>query len=689
MTIPVHWFDAARILTMPARLPVGRALARIESERPNWVVIRRPVSFTPEVFYYALRPHELGQLVEDTVKGLGRTLKDVLDWTLEEALNLRETKGSTATRGERPDSVDLRGIEGPASLRAVHLNAAGEVTAIGEPPRAAAARPPSAPAPPPSPSMQPSRPGPKRSARPRGTAPAPVNITISAEAPEQAQIGSVIPVDFRLDLAGEGAPLRERIAAAVKAGKDIRVILTTSGGALKAVGPRIQAVQPPSAGKPVQGVFEVRAVEAGAAELALLFRQGGTELGSIRLAIEVVHGAPKSGKTSGLAPAAPRTPEDDDLLVLLIQQETEQVVIQDAGQPTRDVVTNVYYEYQLQSDELEFNYLTLRSRSLQDRGGGAARTAQAYVERIYDRVTQDVLSPEDMQRLERQVGALGAAMCAELFDPEVTRKLWPVRSKLRTIQVTSWEPYIPWELVRLKHPDTSEVDDRFLCEYGLVRSLPGECAPRALRFKDWAYLAATYPNGTAESVAGEVDYFTKTLPSRGIHPVPIAATYLGFLDALETPEFDVLHLACHGESQHQRIDEAVLQIGDELDANGQPRLVEMDTTTVKETAKLRRRRPLVFLNACESGRHGPSLTAWGGWPTAFLGAGAGAFVGTSWPVRDVPASKFAHAFYDALQKGETLSAAATAARLATKGEGDASWLAFKVYGHPCARQVMA
>ncbi|HET8625584.1 MAG TPA: CHAT domain-containing protein, partial [Gemmatimonadales bacterium] len=548
-------------------------------------------------------------------------------------------------------------------------------------------KPPAGGAPPPAPPPPPAAPSP-----PVATAPAPpaaaLKTTISAEAPEQATVGTIVLIDYRLELSGaDAAPLRERIEADVRPEETIRVILTTHGTAVQAQGSRIQEVQPPSPGNPVQGVFEVRAVEVATCQLALIFRQGGTELGSIRLPLEVVAGAPRAGTSQGVAAAAPRMPEDDELLVLLIQQETERVVVHNAGQPANEVVTKVWYEYQLQSDQLGLNYVTLTSRPLQDRGGSVARTAQAYVESIYERVTQDVLSPADMQRLEKQVAALGATMCGELFDPEVTRELWKVRPRLRAIQVTSWEPYIPWELVRLKHPDTGEVDERFLCEYGLVRALPGESGPRSLRLDKWAYLAATYPNGSAETVAGEVDYFTKTLPSRGIRPTTVAATYIGFLSALEAPDFDVLHLACHGESQHQKIEDAVLQIGDELDLTGRAQFIAVDATTVRQSAQLRKRRPLVFLNACESGRHGPSLTAWGGWPTAFLGAGAGAFVGTSWPVRDQPASKFAHAFYDALQQGDTLAAAATVARRATRGVGDASWLAFKVYGHPRARHA--
>jgi hypothetical protein len=404
-----------------------------------------------------------------------------------------------------------------------------------------------------------------------------------------------------------------------------------------------------------------------------MFRQGATELGQIAFSVLIVGATaePERERAHVRVEAAPRVRSDDEMLVLLIEQESHG--------------DGLCYEYRLHGESLDLNYLTLRSAPLLDRGGGAAATTLAYVDAIYERVTQDVLSRSDANRLQRQLRALGATMCGELFDPDVSRQLWALRDRIKTVQVVSWEPYIPWELLRLRNPDADQIDDRFLSEYGLIRSMPGAASPRELRLDDWHFLAARYPNGLEAPVAGEVDYFTETLPARGIQPVEISPGYDDFFDAIEEGDFDVLHIACHGESTHAHIENSVLIIGDEPGPGGEPVPLEVDAVTVRQDARFKKRRPLVFLNACESGRHGPSLTAWGGWPTAFLEAGAGAFVGTSWPVREKPAREFAHSFYDALLDGKTLSTAATKARMATKDLGDASWLAFKVYGHPHAR----
>jgi CHAT domain-containing protein len=74
-----------------------------------------------------------------------------------------------------------------------------------------------------------------------------------------------------------------------------------------------------------------------------------------------------------------------------------------------------------------------------------------------------------------------------------------------------------------------------------------------------------------------------------------------------------------------------------------------------------------------------------GWAQQFIAAGAGAFVGTLWPVRSESASLFAHAFYTLLAGGEPLGRAALLARRrAIQDEPDPTWLAYTVYGDPHA-----
>lgn len=336
------------------------------------------------------------------------------------------------------------------------------------------------------------------------------------------------------------------------------------------------------------------------------------------------------------------------------------------------------------------NYLERTSSPLKSAAGQPLGSERAFIEDLYRRVTQDVLSLTDARRLGRTVRAVGASLCEQLFDPDVTRELWQVRDRIQRIEIVSWEPFIPWEMLFLRSPERSGHGDNeglFLSEFGLIRSMPGLTHARELPMRRWKYLAAEYKNIDEVPVSGEVEYLRSTLPAKSIHPEAVAGTYDDFFDVLEAGDFDVLHLACHGKSDHGNIDSAELIIGDRKDAVGNGVPVSVDALTVRQEARLNQG-SLVFLNACESGRLGPSLTTWGGWPTAFLKAGAGAFVGTAWPVREKPATAFTRVFYDSLLQGDSLSDAATAARTAIKDMGDASWLAYKVYGHPFARRSL-
>jgi hypothetical protein len=294
----------------------------------------------------------------------------------------------------------------------------------------------------------------------------------------------------------------------------------------------------------------------------------------------------------------------------------------------------------------------------------------------------------DVRAFARELKGIGTDLCRQLLDDDFVRALWPVRDRIHAVHVTSWEPYIPWELLRLKHPDTEETDERFLGEYGLVRSLSGRKLTRRLAMRDWRYIVSEFPHGSAPAVGGEAAFLTDELPTRGIVAERIPSELDAVLDALAAGEFDLLHIACHGTADHTKIDASELVLGDRLTPAGVAD-VSLGPTTVREEAKLTARHPLVFLNACESGRAGASLTDLGGWPKAFLGAGAGAFVGTSWAVREKPAAAFARAFYDALLRDAPLAEAAREGRAAAKALGDGSWLAFVVYGEPTARRERA
>ena len=97
-------------------------------------------------------------------------------------------------------------------------------------------------------------------------------------------------------------------------------------------------------------------------------------------------------------------------------------------------------------------------------------------------------------------------------------------------------------------------------------------------------------------------------------------------------------------------------------------------------------RPLVFLNACRSA--GPRNRCFGldGFAEKFLRAGAGAFIGSLWEVGDRTALRFAAELYQMLEDDRSLGQAVTELRGRVR-DGDPTWLAYAVYGHPEAKLV--
>ena len=665
-----HWFQE-RILTVSSKRSLGNLLKQLNDKSILWVVIVHryipPEKERAKTYHYVYLAQDLKR------QTLGRGINPKA--SLAEALALQVTDASYTVR----QRTDLEGLALHSSSlsestrntpagRAISIDALDQVRAVG-----ATASPQT---------KSPTQIDPFRSA--------PVNedqdedltlgdrVTLSAQTQQEIQIGEIGLVDFKLEVAEGPQPFDTSITTTLPDSTEerIRVVACTDSEAIKILGPRVKTVTLPHQGHPIQGDFELEAMQTGHARIALSCRLGGTELGLITLVTEVVAVPARPEKAMGIARAMNRDPADDTALDLLVECRHE------AGR--------IWYEYKLNSEELGLNYLTVNSQPLLAGPDNPASTPLAYVNRLYTRVTPELRNIDDVQRFLRKLEAIGVEIGNELFAPEVTKVLWPLRDKIKLIKLTSWEPYIPWELIRLQHPETLEVDDRFLCEYGLIRAEQGHSSPRELALKDWAYLAADYPCGSMKSVGAEVSYFREDLPQTGIQPQAIPPDFDPFMAALRSAQFDVLHISCHGEAEHDLIENSRLIIGDRSGPGGTSTLIAVDPTDLKyeiqQAKHFSSRRPIVFLNGCETARLGANLTTWGGWPKVFNQVGASVFVGTSWPVRDKPASNFSKAFYDALQSGQTLAEAATAARLEAKKTGDASWLAFKVYGNPRACQ---
>lgn len=686
---PVAWF-AAGFVVVPATRSLRRVLELAADAAATWVVVRTAAAGAAAPCCFVLTADELVQL--------GVRYADRAGWPIDDALGLDAAVASRCEREPVARSASAMAPE-PWSRRLVQVDADGGIVAVGDTDTdtdtavrghgsAVRADLPASAGYSPEDALEPVDLGTFRSgggaavvgAEPAGagdalaTVPADVEVELSARAPAELALGRDGAIEVQAALAGAVAALAARVPASVRVRADdrIAVLLSIRGDAVVAVDAPLIRLDVPTAARPASlWAFAVRAERIGVVQVAVVFRQGGTELGSLVFPLRVVGAQPAAGSVGGQVVAAGVDSADRDSVLLLVD---------DAA-----LAGGCAYRFRLVCDALGWDHLEFVSPVLKDAGGGAAANARRYVESVYRRLTERALhNRDDVDLFARAVKGIGTDLARQLFPPELVRLLWDRRADIGVVEIKSWEPYIPWEIARLEHPDTRAADERYLAEYGLVRSLNGASRPRRLALADWRYLVADFPNGYERPLTAERAVFTDLARQHGIAATPIPPEPDRVYDALNAPDFDVLHICCHGEAAHDAIEQSVLCLGDRL-RHGVAEPFVVDATTVRSEARLEARHPLVFLNACESGRLGPSLSAWSGWPRTFWDAGAGAFVGTSWPVRDVPARAFCEAFYGALVDGRTLAAAATEGRRAAQGCGDATWLAYKVYGRPAAR----
>ncbi|MFE7354329.1 CHAT domain-containing protein [Streptomyces sp. NPDC057543] len=137
---------------------------------------------------------------------------------------------------------------------------------------------------------------------------------------------------------------------------------------------------------------------------------------------------------------------------------------------------------------------------------------------------------------------------------------------------------------------------------------------------------------------------------------------------IELGHTGLLHFACHNSFTDKGSSVTM------ADAPFDP----IDLSKAAESGSLRDGRPLVFFDACRSAGENPWFGSTLGWAPQFLRAGAGAFVGTLWPVRSDSALAFAKAFYQHLVTDQkSLGEASLAARRAIReGSGDPTRLAY-------------
>jgi hypothetical protein len=295
----------------------------------------------------------------------------------------------------------------------------------------------------------------------------------------------------------------------------------------------------------------------------------------------------------------------------------------------------------------------------------------------------------------QELSDIGTNLYEALFSDELKQEFAQFRAEpagQRSLLIISDDPWIPWEMARPAGIDASgrTYVDPPLCEtFRLARWLAGPGAPDQVVMQHGVWVA---PTDNLQAAKIESDYFAD------LHRRQWAIELEGPLRTAPEVETrfvegqtEFFHFSCHGNINTDDPNESKLK----LDAGMYLRPSQI---TGAKKIGLSQSRPMVFLNACHAGRVGFGLTQLGGWAQRFLAAGASAFIGSQWEIRDELAAQFAQEFYNRLwgldqfadQGPAPLGEALYAARMSIKQADPANptWLAYVLYGDPLGRVLL-
>jgi hypothetical protein len=420
-------------------------------------------------------------------------------------------------------------------------------------------------------------------------------------------------------------------------------------------GPASGVIEVPRMADSAPLTFTLVPQSAGQKKIRVRFEQGNAYLGTAFIHAEVVEAASAASGAAEVehAPvlAAGGLPPDVTIYIERAAALTYTVCVRTADDAPGSLPREI--------DRIEF-----------------PQAPDAYLQAIFDDLdarTRAGLAPEEF---DAEVKKIGNNLYDELFHEDGFKTFyWEYMARLSaqaTVQIVSDEPSIPWELLRpfrQKSDGTWESDPRYFCQrFVFSRWLSGPSFAAKLPLRRVALVA---PPSNLAYVQEEV----KAIRATGLQ-VQVIEEKAALERFLQAGQAEVVHFACHGRFKSAIPGHSVVVIGN--------RSLRPDDLTA-ENRNFGRIQPLVFLNACDSGRLGLGLTGLDGWAEAFLKANAGFFIGSVWSTTDELASRFAETFYRRLQAGDSVGEAMRQAREAARRPGDATYLSYTLYANPCVR----
>ncbi|HVV21688.1 MAG TPA: CHAT domain-containing protein [Pseudonocardiaceae bacterium] len=417
-------------------------------------------------------------------------------------------------------------------------------------------------------------------------------------------------------------------------------VLVQAPAGLRATGQLEQVLDVPPAGDSAPVRFGFRAVAPGLHRVRVMAFAGGTFLAELELEVSVEPGGPAVRGNAAVA------------VLDGVHARQGEVTLQVRTDGNRVL-------FQLLSDSYLFEPVIAEAM---------AGESPPAVERAIETLRQLAAGrgPYSGATARRWMAETGIGLWEGIVPALVKEQYWQLRDQITSFTIATSNDVIPWELLYPLRPGS---DDGFLVEqFPVLRRVFGQQRCDHVMIRPCTYVVSgRSPVNTQQ----EIDAVTAVLGSAGV-----VDDLDQLLDLLASGRCGPLHFVCHNSFSSAA--------GSSIAMRGGPFVPALlNSATVRRS--LAAHSPLVFVNACRSAGTAPEYTTMTGWAQQFMAAGAGAFVGTLWPVRSESAGAFAEAFYSLLRAGEPLGGAALRARQAAVPDGpDPTWLAYSVYGDPNA-----
>ncbi len=452
-------------------------------------------------------------------------------------------------------------------------------------------------------------------------------------------------------------------------GRQIEVHLIAVSSALEILNARVQELDVQYGdGEPPRAVFFIRGRDAGEKHLRIDFLQAGELLKSVPISI-AVRSAKTSSELSRLAASRLETrgldapPSDLEFRVATVKE---------------DGVTRFHYTLHSPTGALEAFYLDVEGLEIEG-------SAEAYREQLFTSLEEmrTDASPDPAAkpaaRVHRRLVGIGERIFDELLPERVKIFLDQLDAeRIRTVQIASDEPWIPWELVRLRAPEPEH--EAFWCErFAVTRWLAGERTPaRSLTVSRVIRIAAS-----REAEADDDSLFSFARETGAVTKELRTATLNDLEEALDSEPPDLWHVEAPGlpSSDGRRV-------GIQLESG----TLWPEDFDWRRRGRIAERQPLVFLSVAGGGRLDHSLTRLEGWAPLWVSqCGCGVFIAPISQIDNEIGRLFCRVFYQALGRGAALGEAVWKARCAAKAQNaaDPTWAVYSAYGHPNARITFA